>query len=312
MWRKILCEDVKTVFQVSRGAFSRTFFRKKNFCSHFFGPWWKKFRPFGNFFSKGLPQMQLSCPKKIFVRNIFWKNSFFNPFRVLRKKFMAFRPIFLAGLMRLHSRVQNNIVRNFFWGEIFLSFLDLDQNKIGPTARSFWQGCQNCIRQNHRRFLRSSFWKQTLFSSISQDGRKIFPSLAKLFQQDGENCYVRDQWNTFSMLVFFLRSLNFKPFPDNEQKKISILWQNNFCRIVKIALNLSRGVFWELFFVEKFLFQIFHILSGKLSDFWQEVFSRVVRTAIYTSGETLMDFSVNCLCIFSFFPVIESFFWPFG
>ena len=72
-------------------------------------------------------------------------------------------------------------------------------------------------------------------------------------------------------------------------KSFLVLWRQFSVPVVKLHSSFLRGYFAEKNFLNKNVhFQNhFRTLSATFSDFWQQVFGRVVKFAIFLTGETL-------------------------
>ena len=86
---------------------------------------------------------------------------------------------------------------------------------------------------------------------------------------------------TLSGIFWRIRKCNLSPYPEFDQKTF-VLSVEVSSRFIKNAFNVSKRMFWGLFFRKSsFFFFIFALSAKNLTSFWRKVLERTVKTAFY-------------------------------
>ena len=235
-WQKFFCSVVKSAFCVSKG------------------PFLEKFRYFPKFLAENFWMFVLR--KRIFSKHCTFLKSYWDIdlklFRFLAKDF---------------REVSQNCILCHWWETLtllwrnqqILNLFGLWARKRLGKKRKKLRGLVNNATNLSRGYIWGTFFEKVkFFKCLCLTVNEIFSDLSqKIFSE--VNSDFSASTGTLWQKTFFFRENNFLWVSDIEQKKI--FWQKTFCSVVKTAICVSGGPFWENFrFSPKFYRKIFRPL----------------------------------------------------
>ena len=313
-WQKTFGGVVKITLNTSTESFWGTNFLQKSFFNHFlllsknFSTIWQIF------FSAGWLKFLLRVQKNI-VRNSFGKDTF-----LLFRNFTETKSALCPNFFRSVVKTAFNRTIGAFWGEAFfekkIHFPSISNNEPNNFGKSTILGESIWMKfslLSHHRTLRekntdsccqlsggvvniafsASRWvfyekrfvlKWHLFHPFRTLSEKFSAFEEKIFQQCCQKCKYDVSKIIWARMFFgkiaFPQFLGFKGINIRPFAGIFLLGCQN-CN--KLILGKSFGSC----LTQERLFLFFSTLSENLSDIWQKLFGRVVRSVIYLSRRTI-------------------------
>ena len=186
----------------------------------------------------------------------------------------------------------------------FSTILELQQKVFRVLTRSFRQRGHNCILHVHRNILRKFIFlsKNSFFSvvfgiwaaTLSIFGEMFLVGLSKLHSPLLENhsCWKKHFCSKNCTFILFGIWASF-----------STSCRQCYRRLAKVSIRMFRRTFQGIALLENlWIFHQFRNSSKKFSEFWREIFGRVVTTAFYMYVGTFWAHLFSFRKLPNFFP----------
>ena len=158
-------------------------------------------------------------------------------------------------------------------------FRTLSKKTNWVLAESFRSACQTAT--NTEEHFGGNFLENTNFLLRFRDFEPNFLQLlTKAIQQVCQNCSLRQQRSV--LILFSGKVIFFSWFLDFTFRKLSNFWRKKLASLSQLQIGCPGEEFKGKYFLKKNKVpHLFRILSENISDFWQKIFSRAFKTAVY-------------------------------